>query len=397
MSSYASPNARKIDENYYLDGGIQEDQLAALAKDCNSALYLYVGDSDAEEARQVLPKYFAASACLQLNSAHPVYQPDTASRPDEAIAAFKEFKAALDSLSRPVAIICKTATRASAVYAAYELAVKRNLTKEQTAELSKARELKYLGSAGLVAWVNTVIDQLHVHVPRNPLVFRQLFEKESSTYTYLLADAITKEAVLIDPVLETVARDSQLVNDLGLTLKYVLNTHVHADHITGSSALKALHSGLQSVISVASTGRADISVIPGQVVPFGTRTLTVLATPGHTEGCVSYLLDDMSCVFTGDALLVRGCGRTDFQGGSASKLYHSVHSQLFSLPDSTLVYPAHDYKGYCNSSILEERTLNPRLTKTLPEFVSIMDNLGLPYPAKFDKSVPANLVCGLQD
>jgi len=229
------------------------------------------------------------------------------------------------------------------------------------------------------------------------LIFRQLFEKESSTYTYLLADKVTKEAILIDPVLEMAERDAKLIKELGLTLKYGLNTHLHADHITGTGALKELLPGMESVISAASGATADKTLIDGDTVRFGDRYVTALSTPGHTSGCMSYVLDDSSIVFTGDTMLVRGCGRTDFQEGSSETLYDSVQSKLFTLPDECAVYPAHDYKGQTVSSIGEEKALNPRLSKSKEEFVEIMANLKLSYPKQIDRALPANEKCGIFD
>lgn len=231
------------------------------------------------------------------------------------------------------------------------------------------------------------------------MLFRQLFESESSTYTYLLADEITKEAVLIDPVDLTVTRDLALVNDLGLNLVLALNTHCHADHITGTGEIKKrLGPTVKSGISKAAGAKADLTFNPDEVITFGSHSLKVLATPGHTAGCISFYTESNGgMVFTGDALLIRGCGRTDFQGGSSETLYESVHSQLFTLPPETAVYPAHDYKGQTRSSVEEEKRLNPRLTKTKPEFVELMANLNLPYPKKIDASLPANLLCGIID
>ncbi|XP_043113630.1 persulfide dioxygenase ETHE1, mitochondrial [Puntigrus tetrazona] len=231
---------------------------------------------------------------------------------------------------------------------------------------------------------------------RAPL-FRQLFEAESSTYTYLLADAESRDAVLIDPVLETVDRDLKLLSELGLTLKVALNTHCHADHITGSGLLKKKLFGLKSAISKHSGAAADIQLSDGDRVHFGKLYVTVRETPGHTDGCVTYVTEDERMAFTGDALLIRGCGRTDFQQGSPLRLYESVHKKIFSLPGHCFIYPAHDYKGQTVSTVDEEKKFNPRLTKTLDEFVNIMNNLNLPKPKKIDISVPANLVCGLHD
>jgi len=192
-----------------------------------------------------------------------------------------------------------------------------------------------------------------------------------------------------------VDRDEKIVRELGLRLLFVLNTHCHADHVTGSGLLKSRFSGLKSGIAAASGAAADLQLSDGDVLAFGRHRLTVCATPGHTNGCVSYSLPGM--VFTGDALLIRGCGRTDFQQGNPAQLYDSVHTAIFTLPGETKVYPAHDYKGFTSSTVEEERTMNPRLTKTKDEFVQIMNGLGLPYPKRIDIAVPANLACGIQE
>lgn len=227
------------------------------------------------------------------------------------------------------------------------------------------------------------------------LLFRQLFESESCTYTYLLADAQTKEAVLIDPVLETIDRDLKLIQELGLNLKVAVNTHCHADHITSTGLMKKRLVGLKSAISKLSGASADIYLSDGDKITFGKHFLMVKETPGHTDGCVTLVTGDQSMAFTGDALLIRGCGRTDFQQGCSKRLYDSIHQKIFSLPAQCLVYPAHDYLGQTVSTVGEERKFNPRLTKSLDEFVNIMDNLNLPKPKKIDIAVPANLVCGV--
>lgn len=228
-------------------------------------------------------------------------------------------------------------------------------------------------------------------------IFRQLFDSVSSTYTYLVADTTSREAVLIDPVIEHADRDSKVVSDLGLKLTYVINTHMHADHITGTGLLKKLVPGCKSVISKASGAKADIHIAEGDLVQFGRHALKVLATPGHTNGCVTYHIPEQGVAFTGDALLIRGCGRTDFQEGDPALLYKSVHEKIFSMPAGTKLYPAHDYKGLTVTSVDEERRLNPRLTKSLEEFVDIMNNLGLAYPKMIDQAVPANRICGVFD
>ena len=177
------------------------------------------------------------------------------------------------------------------------------------------------------------------------MIFRQLFDRVTCTYTYLLADEDTREAVLIDPVVEQVERDVALLRELDLHLVHTLETHVHADHVTGGGALRE-RLGSRSVVSAAAgVTCTDVAVSDGDRVVFGKHHLEVRSTPGHTEGCVTYVTDDQAMAFTGDALFVRGCGRTDFQGGDAATLYRSVHGQVLSLPDDTKVYPGHDYKG----------------------------------------------------
>jgi len=228
------------------------------------------------------------------------------------------------------------------------------------------------------------------------MLFRQLIDGRSSTFTYLLADAATRDAVLIDPVFEQVARDAALLRELGLTLRHTLETHVHADHVTAAWLFRER---LGSTIVVPADGGAagaDRHVREGDVVAFGGESVSVLATPGHTAGCVSYLTRDRKAVFTGDALMIRGAGRTDFQEGDAHRLFRSVHDKLFTLDDDCAVYPAHDYSGRLASTIGEERAYNPRLGGATSEadFIGFMANLGLAHPKQIDIAVPANLRCG---
>ncbi|XP_023330785.1 persulfide dioxygenase ETHE1, mitochondrial [Eurytemora carolleeae] len=198
------------------------------------------------------------------------------------------------------------------------------------------------------------------------LMLRQLFDNESSTYSYLLVDKPSREAILIDPVIEKSERDAKLVEELDLKLK-------------------------------KAEAQADLLLGHGEKLKFGEQELEIAETPGHTAGCVTYIHHGAGCAFTGDALLIRGCGRTDFQGGSAETLYSSVWNNILSLPDSYNLYPAHDYKGQTVTTVGEEKKFNPRLTKTVDEFVKIMGDLNLPYPKKIDESLPANLVCGLHN
>lgn len=231
-----------------------------------------------------------------------------------------------------------------------------------------------------------------------PLIFRQLFDADSATYTYLLADPDTKEAVLIDPVFEQHLRDRALLEELDLHLLYTLDTHCHADHVTGAWLMQQ---AIGSKIGIS--GRygdmlsgADHLLDHGDVVTFGHRSLEVRATPGHTDGCITFVLDDHSMAFTGDCLLIRSAGRCDFQQGNASAMYRSITEQIFSLPDDCLIWPAHDYNGRTVSSVKEERLYNPRIGGEADErdFVGYMDNLGLPHPKKIDIAIPANCICG---
>jgi sulfur dioxygenase len=228
------------------------------------------------------------------------------------------------------------------------------------------------------------------------MIFRQLFDQQSSTYTYLLADSASREALLVDPVFEQARRDAALVEELGLKLLWTLETHVHADHVTGAWLLKEKLGSRILVPKASGAQGGDRLVEPGDKIQFGRRFVEARATPGHTSGCTSYVLDDRSMVFTGDALLVRGCGRTDFQQGDPKTLFRSVRNELFSLPDACLVYPGHDYKGLAASSIGEEKLYNPRLAESIGEqdFVGYMKHLGLAHPKQMDEAVPANLKCG---
>jgi sulfur dioxygenase len=228
------------------------------------------------------------------------------------------------------------------------------------------------------------------------LIFRQLFDHPSSTYTYLLADPGSREAVLIDPVFEQAQRDRALVEELGLKLLWTLETHVHADHITGAWLHKQRLGSRIAISGASGAEGADRLLAHGDRVEFGRRALAARATPGHTAGCLTYVLDDRSMAFTGDALLIRGCGRTDFQQGSANTLFQSVRGQVFTLPDGCQLFPAHDYRGLTSSSVGEERIFNPRLGGQILEedFVGYMEHLGLAHPKQIDAAVPANLRCG---
>ncbi|MBZ4201943.1 MAG: MBL fold metallo-hydrolase [Methylovulum sp.] len=229
------------------------------------------------------------------------------------------------------------------------------------------------------------------------MIFKQLFDQETWTYTYLIADAISKEAALIDPVNTHIEAYIRLLAQHDLHLKYALETHVHADHITASGLLRQRLGTQTAVSQLCGAETADIQIMDGDIFQLGDlEQIKVIATPGHTAGSVSFLWRDR--VFTGDALLIAGCGRTDFQGGDAGALYDGITQRLFTLPDETLVYPGHDYQQRWVSSIQQERTSNPRLAnKTRAEFIDIMMNLQLPKPRLIDEAVPANRYCGLDE
>ncbi len=229
------------------------------------------------------------------------------------------------------------------------------------------------------------------------MIFRQLFERESSTYTYLIACTETREAVLIDTVKTEVSRYLQLLDELNLKLVYALDTHTHADHITGAGALRDATQCKTLLGEEAGSPCVSQGIQDGDRINIGKLALKAIYTPGHTDDSYSYLLEyvDETYVFTGDTLLIRGTGRTDFQNGSAQDQYHSLFTKLLTLPGNTWVYPAHDYKGWMRSTIAEEKSHNPRLqVPDLAAYVAIMDNLDLPNPTQMDIAVPANRACG---
>jgi sulfur dioxygenase len=227
------------------------------------------------------------------------------------------------------------------------------------------------------------------------MIFRQLFEPLSCTYTYLVACADTRMALLIDPVVNSIERDLAALHELGLTLAYTLDTHIHADHITGALHLKQR---VNSKIAMPAMDRlpcTDVGIVEGTPFQVGALYIKPLHTPGHTDSHFAYVLDD--CVFSGDSLLIDGCGRTDFQNGDAAAMFRSVTQKLFTLPDDHRVYPGHDYQQRRVSSIGQERARNPRLggQQTLHQFQRIMAELKLPYPKFIDYALPGNQRCGV--
>jgi sulfur dioxygenase len=223
----------------------------------------------------------------------------------------------------------------------------------------------------------------------------QLFDADSSTYTYVLFDHATREALIIDPVEEQIERDLATLREYGLKLVWTVETHAHADHITSAGKLAELAGARTAAPAGCGIGTAGIQLAHGDTLRFGAETLLALHTPGHTAGSMSFLWREH--VFTGDTLLINGCGRTDFQSGSAVELYRSLTQVLFSLPDDTTVWPGHDYQGRSHSTIAQEKTGNARVAgKTEAEFVAIMDSLNLPRPRRIDEAVPANLTSGIR-
>jgi glyoxylase-like metal-dependent hydrolase (beta-lactamase superfamily II)/rhodanese-related sulfurtransferase len=229
-----------------------------------------------------------------------------------------------------------------------------------------------------------------------PLLFRQLFDAETGTFSYLLADVPSRQGLLIDSVFEQHARDLSLIRELGIKLVACIDTHAHADHVTGSWLM---HQATGSAIGLAAVAGAANVTQPlghGDRINFGARFVEVRATPGHTDGCISFVLDDHSLAFTGDALLVRGCGRSDFQQGNAHTLWNSITTQILSLPETCLLYPGHDYTGRTVTSVSEEKAFNARLggQATERDFVGHMENMKLPHPHKIAEALPGNMRSG---
>lgn len=293
----------------------------------------------------------AAASALGIASAHvPIDAPTglSARTADACVAT-------LASLPRPTLVLCASGNRASAAIAIAEGRAGK-WTGEATLAWALEQKMPFLTVQPLRDWVVASVDPAPrpAAAPFAGLVFRQLFDAATSTFTYILGDAASGEAVVIDPVVGKVDRDLSVLNQLGLRAVLALNTHVHADHVSSSFALRAKVPGCRSGIAAAAGAAADVCLADGDAIAFGARALRVIETPGHTAGCLSFALDTGGAVFTGDALLYRGCGRTDFQGGSSAALYASVKERLFALPHDTRVFPGHDYNGFNESTIGEE-------------------------------------------
>lgn len=226
------------------------------------------------------------------------------------------------------------------------------------------------------------------------MLIRQLFDTQTFTFTYLIADGINSEAIIIDPVNTKIEQYMKLLKEFNLKLKFVFDTHVHADHITASGKLRELTNCITLLGEATGPDCVSKTVSDGEKIQVGSLEFTVLETLGHTQD--SFCLYTLGMVFTGDTLFVRGTGRTDFQAGNPIDQYNSIVNKLFTLPEETIVYPGHDYNGNTCTTIWEEKSFNPRLAgKSVEEFKQIMDNLNLPNPKLMDIAVPANLACGL--
>jgi len=228
------------------------------------------------------------------------------------------------------------------------------------------------------------------------MIFRQLFDSKSSTYTYLLGCETSREAIIIDTVFEQHARDSALINELGLKVKYCLDTHVHADHVTGAWLMKQAFGAQIAISATAGVAQVDLELSDGDVLAFGDSSITAWATPGHTDGCMTFVTNNRLTAFTGDCLLIRAAGRTDFQAGDVNTMWHSIKDKIFSLPDDCLIYPGHDYMGRTVSTVQEEKKHNPRIGGEAREedFAGYMENMNLPHPAQLEIALPANMRSG---
>jgi sulfur dioxygenase len=228
------------------------------------------------------------------------------------------------------------------------------------------------------------------------MIFRQLFDRSSCTYTYIIADPVSGHAAIVDPVAERIERDLKTLEELGLTLKFALETHVHADHITSAARLRERTGCKLGVAVTGNVSGLDLELADGDQIDLGPHPVEVRATPGHTNTCLSFYIPDLGAVLTGDTLFVRGCGRTDFQAGDPETLYRSVHDRILSLPPATYIYPGHDYNGRTRSTVSEELQHNPRLGggRSVEDFTKIMGELNLALPQHIDVAVPANLRSG---
>eukprot|EP00429_Kryptoperidinium_foliaceum_P045828 CAMPEP_0176106112 /NCGR_PEP_ID=MMETSP0120_2-20121206/53250_1 /TAXON_ID=160619 /ORGANISM="Kryptoperidinium foliaceum, Strain CCMP 1326" /LENGTH=879 /DNA_ID=CAMNT_0017440233 /DNA_START=57 /DNA_END=2696 /DNA_ORIENTATION=+ len=421
----AAPRAQQAALQSDLDSSFNPEVLGVATPDLPGDISI-AGILSKEAVAELAPRY---RGWLYLNEAsHPSFErptieaagcrvevahipaPGSGSTPTEETA--RAVLKAMAELPRPLMLQCTAGNRSGAALLLF-LAKQQGRNVESASQLAQDLNLAFFTECSTCGPVRDwVLGQLEpaneaaststaAPAPSTGYVIRQLFDTQgSSTFTYLVGCSESREAVLIDPVLGMEERDLGLADELGFQVKFVVNTHCHADHITSGSAIKKLRPGVKTIISKASGARADMKVKHGYMIKFGKYSLECRATPGHTDGCMTFVLNgpgEPRAAFTGDALLIRGCGRTDFQGGNSDVLYDSVHQNIFTLPGDTKIYPGHDYKGRNLSSVEEERQFNPRLSKDKAEFAKIMAGLNLPLPTMIDTAVPANLVCGDQE
>ena len=370
-----------------LSGNLPSDVVGQLASHCRGWLYL---NETADE--HYFPAPIQAAGCeLEVVPFKP--------SKDLPASVVEQVASCIARMPRPLMIQCTSANRAAIAMLAW-MAKMHGCTPGCIDLLVADLQIDTVRPEAK-AWLQSRLPSLGERdgplIQHSPEV-RQFFDPVSSTLTYLIACPATKQAVLIDPVLEHKGRDLKAIRELGLNLKYVLNTHCHADHVTSGGVIRKDSPQVQTIISKNSGAQADIHVQHGDKVAFGDLSLEVRATPGHTDGCVTYVLKTQTATFafTGDTLLIRGCGRTDFQQGNSLTLHDSVHAQVFTLPDDALVCPGHDYKDRGVSTVLQEKMFNPRLTKSPEDFAKFMEDLNLPNPKQIDIAVPANMACGVQ-
>eukprot|EP01067_Filipodium_phascolosomae_P006934 Filipodium_phascolosomae@DN532_c0_g1_i1.p1 len=306
----------------------------------------------------------------------------------------------INRLPRPCLVQCEGAIRAGSAAMMAFLKNNPDMSMEELLEFEKDTEILYYDYPMFPPWVHNYLKahtlQLVPDVPGG-VWFRQLFDINTWTYTYILADPVSREAIIIDPVLEEVPRDVDLINQNGLKLVAAINTHVHADHVTGTGCLKKSFEGFDTILGLDAKpfAVADRYAGHGQKIYFGDRYVEARNTPGHTPACISLVLDNHTKIFTGDALFVNGCGRTDLPGGCAETLYNSINREIFALPEACTIYPAHDYKGNLCSSVGMEKRYNPRTNLGKAGFVEFMNNLKLQLPQKVEEAVRMNMEDGV--
>lgn len=317
-------------------------------------------------------------------------------RPPVPAEQTQQLLQAMSQLPRPLMVQCSTGTRSSALLILWLAKVSGHNLEATLRVAEDMKCLRRLMDSGWVhEWLQPELNSPLEVVQPSGYLLEAFFEAATSSLSYLVVCKTTKEAVLIDPSLNRTEAYLELLDEAGINLKYVINTHCHYDHVsaTGSDALRARSSGLRLLSSKESGAAADEFLCHGQLVHFGNYRLEVRATPGHTAGCLTYVLqgpDDPKVTFTGDTLLVRGCGRTDFASGDAGQLYDSIHQQIFTLDPTTQIYPAHEYNGSNNSTVGEEKAYNPRLTHSKEDFILLMDELELPQP-RFQEAAEGGL------